>query len=71
LNPQDDSIYNKKRPDPVPVTNEEETPANEMGFNESYGIESVVSLTFSDQMKEYESQGERETRLTQRNSRRL
>ena len=55
----------------MPVTTEEETPAIEMGFNESYGNDSVVSHTFSDQMKEYESQGEPETRLTQRNSRRL
>lgn len=64
-------MYKKKRPDVVPVTTEEETPAIEMGFNESYGNDSVVSHTFSDQMKEYESQGEPETRLTQRNSRRL
>ena len=49
----------------------EEIPEVEMGFNQSNNGDSVVSQTFSDHLKEYESQGEFETRLNQRNSQRL
>ena len=55
----------------APLQIEEKTFAIEMGFNQSNDVDSIVSPTFSDQMKEYESHGESEENLSTRNCRRL
>ena len=72
LNPQDKSIYQKSQRETVPVNIiEENMPEVERGFNNRDSGDSVGSHTFSDHLKEYESQEDPENRHSRRKSRRL